>query len=57
MPCATTADARCPINDMGDPKNITNKTFEDAARAAGESVDDAKRNTLDLLREQGDIPR
>jgi hypothetical protein len=48
---------KMPDNDMGDPKNITNKTFEEAARAAGESVDDAKRNTLDLLREQGDIPR
>jgi len=46
-----------PDNDMGDPKNITNKTFEEAARAAGESVEQAKSNTLDLLRKQGNIPR
>ena len=39
-----------PDNDMGNPKNITNKTFEDAAKAAGQSVEDAKRNSLDLLK-------
>jgi hypothetical protein len=39
-----------PDNDMGNPKNITNKTFEDAAKAAGQSVEEAKRNSLDLLK-------
>jgi len=38
-----------PDNDMGDPKNITNKTFEDAAKAAGQSPEEAKQNTLELL--------
>jgi hypothetical protein len=38
-----------PDNDMGDPKNITNKTFEDASKAAGQSPEEAKRNTLELL--------
>ncbi len=38
-----------PDNDMGDPKNITNKTFKEAAEAAGQSEDEAKRNTLELL--------
>lgn len=38
-----------PDNDMGNPKNITDKTFEEAAKAAGQSVDEAKENVLDLL--------
>lgn len=38
-----------PDNNMGDPKNITNKTFEEAAKAAGETVEEAKQNTLELL--------
>jgi len=38
-----------PDNDMGNPKNITNKTFEEAAKAVGQSVDDAKANALELL--------
>jgi len=38
-----------PDNDMGNPKNITNKTFEEAAKAAGETVEEAKENTLELL--------
>ncbi len=38
-----------PDNDMGDPKNITNKTFEEAAKAAGQSPEEAKQNTLELL--------
>ncbi|HWC02309.1 MAG TPA: hypothetical protein VHF87_06035 [Methylomirabilota bacterium] len=40
---------KMPDNDMGDPKNITNKTFKEAAEAAGQSVEEAKRNTLELL--------
>lgn len=38
-----------PDNDMGDPKNITNKTFNEASKAAGQSPEEAKKNTLDLL--------
>jgi hypothetical protein len=40
---------KMPDNDMGDPKNITNKTFKEAAEAAGQSEEEAKRNTLELL--------
>ncbi len=32
-----------PDNDMGNPKNITSKTFEKAAKAAGQSTDEAKK--------------
>lgn len=38
-----------PTDDMGDPKNITDKTFEEAARAAGQSPEEAKKNALELL--------
>jgi len=38
-----------PDNDMGNPKNITNKTFQEAADAAGESLEEAKKNTLELI--------
>ena len=38
-----------PDNDMGDPKNITNKTFNEASKAAGQSAEEAKKNTLELL--------
>jgi hypothetical protein len=36
-------------NDMGNPKNITEKTFQEAANAAGQSLEEAKQNTLELL--------
>lgn len=39
-----------PDNDMGNPKNITDKTFEEAAKAAGQSPEEAKRNSLELLK-------
>lgn len=39
-----------PDNDMGDSKNITNKTFEEAANAAGQSPEEAKKNVLHLLK-------
>ena len=39
-------------NDLGDPKNITNRTFEEAAKAAGETVEEAKRNVLEELKKQ-----
>jgi hypothetical protein len=39
-----------PDSDMGSPKVITNKTFEEAAKAAGQTPEEAKRNTLKLLK-------
>lgn len=39
-----------PDNDMGNPKNITEKTFEEAAKAIGQSVEQAKKNVLVLLK-------
>jgi predicted RNase H-like HicB family nuclease len=39
-----------PDSNMGDPRNITNKTFEDAAKAAGETPEEAKKNALKLLK-------
>ena len=41
-----------PDNDMGDPKNITDKTFSEAAKASEQSVEEAKKNTLELLKQQ-----
>jgi hypothetical protein len=38
-----------PDNNQGDPKNITDKTFEEASKAAGQSLEEAKKNTLELL--------
>ena len=38
-----------PNNDMGNQKNITNKTFEEAAEAMGQSVEESKKNALELL--------
>jgi hypothetical protein len=38
-----------PNNDMGNPKNITTKTFEEAARAMGQSAKDGKKNAQELL--------
>ena len=38
-----------PDNDMGNPKNITNKTFDEASQAAARSSEEAKKNTLELL--------
>ncbi len=38
-----------PDNDGGSPKNITDKTFTEAAKAAGQSLEEAKENTLKLL--------
>lgn len=41
-----------PDDDMGDPKNITEKTIEEAAKASGQSIEDAKKNMLELLQKQ-----
>ncbi len=46
----------CGCNDPnatgGNPNNITNKTFEEAAKAAHQTPDEAKRQTLRLLERQ-----
>jgi hypothetical protein len=34
---------------LGNPKNITNKTFEEAAKTMNQSPMDAKRNARELL--------
>jgi len=39
-----------PNDNLGDPRNITNKTFEEAAKAASQTPEEAKRNTLALLK-------
>src|SRR4026209_838154 len=39
-----------PDNDMGKATSITNKTIEAAAKAEGQSVEEARRNALDLLK-------
>jgi len=41
-----------PDDDMGHPQNITNKTFEAAAKAMSQSEEEAKKNTLELLQKQ-----
>ena len=38
-----------PNNDMGKNTNITNRTFEAAAGATGQSVKDARKNAHELL--------
>jgi hypothetical protein len=38
-----------PNNDMGNPENITNKTFEAAAEAMDQPAKDAKKNARELL--------
>jgi hypothetical protein len=39
-----------PDNDMGKPTSITNKTLESAAKAEGQSIEEARKNALDLLK-------
>ena len=39
-----------PNNDMGNSKNITNKTFEEAAKAMGQSMKEARTNAQELLK-------
>lgn len=38
-----------PNNDMGKAENITNKTFEKAANAMGQSAQDSFKNARELL--------
>jgi hypothetical protein len=39
-----------PDDEMGSPKAITNKTFGEAAKGAGQTPEEAKKNTLALLK-------
>lgn len=39
-------------DDMGDPKNITEETIKKAAEASGQTVEDAKKNMLEMLQKQ-----
>ncbi len=38
-----------PDDDMGNPKNITNKTFQEAAAVSEQTVEEARKNALELL--------
>lgn len=38
-----------PDNDMGNADNITEQTFIKAAKASGQTVEEAKKYTLELL--------
>lgn len=38
-----------PDDDHGNPKNITNKTFKEAAKASEQTIHDAKTKTKTLL--------
>lgn len=38
-----------PDEDHGDPKNITTKTFEEAAKVTNMKTEDAKKFTKELL--------
>lgn len=40
--------------DHGDSRNITEKTFRDAAEATNGTADDAKQNTVNLLKKKGE---
>jgi hypothetical protein len=40
-----------PDDDHGSPKNITNKTFKEAAKACKQTIRDAKAKTKTLLTE------
>ncbi len=41
-------------DDHGDPRNITEKTFKDAAKATECAVGDAKQNTVNLLKKKSE---
>lgn len=46
---------RKPDDDHGDPSNITNQTFERAARAMDQATEDARTETMKLLQDV-DLP-
>lgn len=50
--CVTTADVKCLTMIWAIQKNITDKTFEDSAKAMDQTVEEAKKNTLALLRKE-----
>ncbi len=39
-------------DDMGDANNVTSETFEKAAKASGQSIEEAKKQTLMLLKKE-----
>lgn len=39
-------------DNMGNPENITEETFEKAAKAWGQSVEEAKKSTYNELKKQ-----
>lgn len=41
-----------PDDDMGDPNNITEEDIKKAASASNQSVEDAKKNMLEMLQKQ-----
>lgn len=41
-----------PNDDMGNKDNITEETIKKAATASNQSVDEAKKNTLEELKKQ-----
>lgn len=41
-----------PDDDMGDSNNITEEDIKKAAVASGQTVDDAKKNMLEMLKKQ-----
>ncbi len=42
----------CGAPDAGGPPLITNKTFEEAAKAAGQSTEEAKKNVYEYLKKE-----
>ncbi len=42
----------CGMPDAGSPELITNKTFEQAAKAAGQTADEAKKKTYEQLKKE-----
>ncbi len=43
-----------PDDDMGNPDNITSETIRKAAKASGQTEEEAKKNMLDLLKHELD---
>ncbi len=45
-----------PNNDMGSPKNITTKSFEEAAKVMGNSEEQGRQNAKELLEKVLKVP-
>lgn len=41
-----------PDDDMGNPDNLTEEDFKKAAEASGQTVEEAKKNTLEMLQKK-----